>query len=209
MTTHTKENLKLLAGSVLFALAFTMMIFAIVVENPKVEALKSLHMEEMQVELKLGERKAEEEAQKAALEKTQAELETLRAQRAEIVDQKNEVINSEVTPEVTQVESATPALSFDLDKLAHAVALAETGGCTTGSAVSKNNCFGIMQWDSAGNRSLKAYASHEESFADFKRIWSSFYGEYPTDSNGLALKWTGNAAEASVWLGNVNAAYSK
>ena len=122
------------------------------------------------------------------------------------------MINSKLEPtekeETSQTESTQKVLSYDLDRLAYAVSVAETGNCTTGSAISKNNCFGIMQWDAQGNRSVKAYASHDDSFADFKRIWSSFYGAYPTHENGLAKKWTGNQGEATIWLQNVNAAYA-
>lgn len=95
--------------------------------------------------------------------------------------------------------------TFDLDKLASAVARAETSGCTKWSALSHNNCFGIMTWDKNGKRSFKRYASHEESFADFKRIWSSYYGWFPTLA--MAKKWTG-ADRAERWLWHVKQFYA-
>lgn len=93
----------------------------------------------------------------------------------------------------------------DLDKLAKAVARAETGGCKKWSWLSHNNCFGIMTWDDNGKRSFKRYASTEESFADFKRIWWSYYKVFPTLS--LAKKWTGSD-NAERWLGHVTQFYN-
>lgn len=93
---------------------------------------------------------------------------------------------------------------YNLDKLAKAVAVAETGGCKLGSAKTHNNCYGIMHWPN-GKRQFKPYKSKEDSVADFKRIWSSYYGRYP--DLRLAKKWTGSD-RPSTWLANVNAVYS-
>lgn len=110
-------------------------------------------------------------------------------------------------PEITnQKEVATPA--FDLDKLAHAVAFAETSSCTKGTAIKKKNCFGIMRfWIEKGvrKRTAKTYKSHEEGFADFKRIWSKSYGGFPTMA--MAEKWTGKD-NARRWLNNVTKYYN-
>lgn len=216
MKAFTKENLKLLVGAVLFSALFTAMIAAVAGQNPQEQALRGIHQEELQIELKIGETKATEATQKAELERTQAELEELRAERTRIFEEKNSIINSQVQPpepekqeQANVTESTQAVLSYDLDRLAYAVSVAETGNCTTGSAISRNNCFGIMHWAEDGTPlGPKYYASHEESFADFKRIWSSFYGAYPTHENGLAKKWTGNQGEATIWLENVNAAYA-
>jgi len=94
---------------------------------------------------------------------------------------------------------------LDLDKLAYAVAQAETGDCTKGAGVSKNNCFGIMEW-STGTRQLKAYNTKAESYEDFKRIWEKSYKIYPTTAE--AKKWTGNDSPET-WLFNVNYYYNK
>lgn len=100
-----------------------------------------------------------------------------------------------------------PKPDYDLDKLAHAVAFAETASCTDGTAVRRKNCFGIMHWPNGpGSRTPKTYASHEESYADFKRIWSKFYGRFP--DRALAVKWTGDD-NADTWLSNVKFRYSQ
>lgn len=94
---------------------------------------------------------------------------------------------------------------YDLDKLAHAVAFAETAGCTDGTAIKRHNCFGIMHWPN-GKREPKYYKSHAESYADFKRIWSKNYGRFPDEA--LARKWTGND-HPDTWLANVRHKYSQ
>lgn len=48
-----------------------------------------------------------------------------------------------------------------------------------------------------GKRQLKHYNSHEESFDDFKRLWETKYGGFPTISQ--ARKYTGND-NAERWL---------
>lgn len=97
---------------------------------------------------------------------------------------------------------------LDLDKLAQAVAVAETSGCTDGTAVKRNNCFGIMRFwiDANGKRQRepKYYKSHEESYADFKRIWSTYYKRFP--DLALAKKWTGGDSPET-WLCNVKTKY--
>ena len=96
---------------------------------------------------------------------------------------------------------------LDLDKLAIAVSIAETSGCTKGSGISKNNCFGIMKWVN-GKRYLKSYKTKEESFEDFKRIWTNpkgwYKGRFPNEF--LADKWTGKN-NAAIWLDHVTNSY--
>lgn len=76
----------------------------------------------------------------------------------------------------------------DLDRLAYAVSVAETGNCTTGAWASRrNNCFGIMSRPN-GVRTLRSYPTTEASFDHFKDIWSRLYGSYP--NMALAEKWT-------------------
>lgn len=94
---------------------------------------------------------------------------------------------------------------FDLEKLAHAVAFAETGHCTDGTAIKRKNCHGIMAWDKNHNRYPRYFTTTQESFDEFKRIWTKSYKRYP-DIN-LAIKWTGND-NAHVWLSNVNTYYN-
>jgi len=90
----------------------------------------------------------------------------------------------------------------DMDKLAMAVALQETGYCTSkGSptANSRNNCWGIM-----GRNGLKAYKTKEEGKADFIRIWNTYYGGIPTYKQ--AKRYSGND-KAEAWYYNVLFAY--
>lgn len=103
-----------------------------------------------------------------------------------------------------QIPPISSSESYDIDKLAEAVAIAETSGCNRGSGVSHNNCFGVMHWPN-GVRTLKTYSTKQESYDDFKRIWSSFYGRFPDEA--LARKWTGNDSP-DTWLRNVKIAYS-
>jgi len=92
---------------------------------------------------------------------------------------------------------------LNLDALAYAVAVAETGNCTKGHGKTKKNCFGIMSWYN-GTRYAKTYSSKQESYDDFKRIWTTYYKRFP-DYN-LAHKWTGGDRTAS-WLSNVRSVY--
>jgi hypothetical protein len=94
----------------------------------------------------------------------------------------------------------------DLEKLAKAVAMHETKDCTLGnSALVHNNAFGIMQWDSQGNRSFKKYESCEESYEDFERIWKTHYRVFPNED--LAKIYSGNDRHEA-WLANVTKFYN-
>lgn len=116
------------------------------------------------------------------------------------------------TPVIMKEQEAMPDATLDLDKLAMAVSHAETGGCKTGMALSKNNCFGIMQWSKTGVRSGKAFATHQDSFDEFKKIWSTHYKAFPDQS--LADRWVnggkgGTTDESRLWLGIVKKYYYK
>jgi hypothetical protein len=65
-------------------------------------------------------------------------------------------------------------VEFDIDKFAHAVARHETGDCKKGNSAQRNNCFGIMTWKN-GKRSFRTFKTKEESYVEFKRIWSTHY----------------------------------
>lgn len=95
------------------------------------------------------------------------------------------------------------AQEFDLDKFARAVAMAETGNCTRGMGLSKNNAFGIMTWE-RGFREGRTYEKCEDSYIDFKQIWTDHYGGFPTQS--MAKRWTGGD-DTSTWLENVSFYY--
>lgn len=104
--------------------------------------------------------------------------------------------------ETVQVETKEEKLN----RIAYAVAVSETGNCTKGSGVSKNNCFGIMGWKD-GKRFLRKYETKEASFYAFKKIWEEKYGgEIPNEKT--AWKWVCGAnaktcPEAEIWLKNV------
>ncbi len=126
----------------------------------------------------------------------------------------SEGINAPLPIEIISENTSLPAELQDvdiqdihMDRLAHAIAVAETGDCTTGMGVTKNNCFGIMEWPAWNSykRTGKTYLNKEEAYEDFKRIWTSYYGgRFPTWND--AVKWTGND-NPSVWLNNVKEAY--
>jgi len=100
-------------------------------------------------------------------------------------------------------KNITLSEELNIDKLAYAVAQAETNNCTKGASLSKNNCFGIMHWPN-GKRQLKYYESPQDSYAEFKRIWTTHYKEFP--DYRLADKYTGGD-NTSQWLANVNKYY--
>lgn len=103
-------------------------------------------------------------------------------------------------------------LAYDVVKVCKAIAVAETSNCTDGTALKRNNCHGIMQWDKAGNRSPKYFQTKADSFRDCERIWSKSYGGMPHQikpgtSRTMADVWTGSD-DTDTWLANFTAAYS-
>ncbi len=109
-------------------------------------------------------------------------------------------------PTQSPVHSSTGKVTqgMDLDKLSHAVAYAETGHCKDGTAIKRNNCFGIMTWKS-GTRSPRVFKTQSDSFVAFKAIWSKSYKRMP--DMALAAKWTGND-HATTWLCHVYTYYN-
>lgn len=101
--------------------------------------------------------------------------------------------------------SEPPVEGYDLDKLAKAVARHETCSCTCGNSASRNNCFGIMAWKN-GKRYFKAFETKEDSYADFKRIWSTYYKRFP--DLALAKRYSGND-KPNAWLSNVTTFYNQ
>lgn len=98
--------------------------------------------------------------------------------------------------------------AFDIDVLARAVAGHETCGCTCGIVLPEpnpdgvNNCFGIK--DKSTGRP-KNYATQEEAYADFKALWKSKYGGFPTLDT--ASKYVGH--DGSAWLEDVTRRYNR
>ncbi len=94
---------------------------------------------------------------------------------------------------------AAPAQPVNMDKLARAVAAAESSGCRSNVALRTNNCHGITR-----KGKYTEYASTEESYADFKGIWKRGYGGYPTRAK--AAKYSSEGA-ADRWLCHVQRVY--
>lgn len=105
-----------------------------------------------------------------------------------------------------KAEGAQPLA--DLDRLAKAVAVAETSGCTDGTALKRNNCHGIMCWDKEGVRYPCYFPSHAASFTTFKKTWTKptlpYQGKFPDIA--LASTYTG-ADHTDTWLCNVYRSY--
>ena len=94
---------------------------------------------------------------------------------------------------------------FDIDKLARAVAQHETRNCTLWNSATRNNCFWIMTW-ARWFREFKSYDTKEDSYKDFKRIWTSYYGWMPTYAKAKRYSWDDRV---TAWLNNVLHFYNK
>lgn len=102
------------------------------------------------------------------------------------------------------------ATTTDLDKIAYAIAMAETKNCTLGYGKMYNNCFGIKNGGTApcekiGRNNMCIYKSPADSYKSFKKIWVNVYGGgLPTTR--MAAKWTGNDNPIT-WKKNVEYHY--
>ena len=72
-----------------------------------------------------------------------------------------------------------------------------------------NNCHGIKNGNTApctkiGRNRMCIYDSTDESYEAFKKIWSTWYKEYP--DMRLAIRYSGNDRPAT-WLASVNQYY--
>jgi len=93
-----------------------------------------------------------------------------------------------------------PSRAVDLDRLARAVALHETVGCTRGVGLTHNNCHGIRQ-----NGEWVYFPSFAASTVSFKKNWLKHYGNhFPTFDD--AVKYSGGD-RADAWLKNVTKFY--
>jgi len=110
---------------------------------------------------------------------------------------------SDISP--IKEESAQPEVkAIDYDKLYNAVAVAESGNCSTSWHKAAKNCVSIMSW-SGGKRHLKQFSSIDDSKTAFKQLWILKYGDHlPTLQD--AIKYTGND-KAYGWLQTVNKWY--
>ena len=120
---------------------------------------------------------------------------------------------TKVTQKVEKTKEKPKELKtdIDLDRLAKAVAMAETNNCTKGYWKSYNNCFGIKNGNTApcpkiGKSKMCIYENPEDSYEAFKKIWSKWYKTHPNLNS--AQRWTGHD-NAVRWLSHVNLHYNK
>lgn len=101
-----------------------------------------------------------------------------------------------------------PVVAVNMDALARAVSAHETCGCTCGIVLPEpnpdgvNNCFGIK--DKATCRP-KNYDTKGEAYDDFKALWKSRYGGFPTLET--ASRYVGH--DGTAWLADVTKYYNK
>lgn len=112
---------------------------------------------------------------------------------------------------VRKVEEKIRKENFDINKLAKAVARHETASCTKWYGKEYNNCFWIKNWNTApcpkiGRNRMCIYATQEESYEAFKKIWIKWYGGMPTLAS--SRRWSGND-NAGNWMKNVTSFYYK
>jgi hypothetical protein len=81
---------------------------------------------------------------------------------------------------------------YDINRLAYAVAVAESGDCTAGKSLRTNNCHSIGE---------AVYESPAESYAAFTALWRLSYGDTFPDRE-TAHKYVvgpGRTPEGSSW----------
>lgn len=110
----------------------------------------------------------------------------------------------EVQTEVKQ-EKVSQTSSFDIYKLARAVAKHETASFTLWYGKTHTNWQGIKHGNTVycpGVAKMKMckFNSQQESHDAFVKIWSTWYGEMPNYE--MAVRWSGNH-NARDWLRNV------
>lgn len=125
-----------------------------------------------------------------------------------IVKPTPKVEKTQESPKEVQIDTKP---DFDLDKLARAVAMAETGNCTKWYGKTYNNCFGIKSGRTApcpkvGRNRMCIYEKPEDSYIAFKKIWSKWYAWKPNLKMAQRWTWHDNAVR---WLYNVNHHYNK
>jgi hypothetical protein len=112
---------------------------------------------------------------------------------------------TEYCPTEVKAKVELQAKNVDLEKLAHAVAVAETGDCTKGTGVSKNNCHGIFGCAN-GKCGPRHFESKEQSYEEFQKLWITKYGDrFPTIKD--ARKYT--ASDGERWLNTVRVVYER
>lgn len=98
----------------------------------------------------------------------------------------------------------------EIDRLAYAVSMAETGGCKLGYGKMYNNCVGLKNGSIApckkiGKNRMCIYDKPEESIEAWKKVWIVGYGGgFPTKR--MAQMYSGND-HSDTWLTNVTYHY--
>lgn len=122
---------------------------------------------------------------------------------------------TKVTPKVEKPQIKPKEVkidtSFDINKLARAVAMTETGNCTKWYWKSYNNCFWIKNGKTApcpkvGRNRMCIYEKPEDSYKAFKIIWAKWYKTHPNLVSAQRWTWHDNAVR---WLSHVNLHYNK
>ena len=118
-----------------------------------------------------------------------------------------------VKPIIKPVEKSLPTKAtndtFNLDKLAYAIAMAETWDCKKWYGVTHSNCHWIKSWNTYPCKTkpwskMCIFKDKEESYKAFKIIWGKWYKTFPTALQ--ASRWTW--ADASIsWRKNVSHYY--
>jgi hypothetical protein len=114
------------------------------------------------------------------------------------------------TKEVKQVTQNTPvSKELDIDRLAYAVAMAETHNCTKWYWKTHNNCMGIKHGNTVPcpwvpKMAMCKFDTPEESYEAFKKIWQTWYITFP--NRELSIRWTWND-RADSWLRHVTHYY--
>ena len=110
---------------------------------------------------------------------------------------KNEIKESVIPKKAEKLE-------FDINRLAFAVAMAETWNCTKWYWKEYNNCFWIKSWNTAPcekiwrNR-MCIYEKPEDSYEAFKIIRQKWYWEFPTYEMAKRYSWNDRV---DTWLRN-------
>lgn len=95
--------------------------------------------------------------------------------------------------------------TFDIDRLAKAVAMHETADCKKWTWIKYDNCFWIRNGNTAPCKKTSTwgfciYDTPSESYEAFKKIWSKNYGWLPTLE--MAKRWSWND-RPEAWRNNV------
>lgn len=121
------------------------------------------------------------------------------------------IIKAQIKPVETPKEVKPTNDTFDVKKLAYAVAVAETWDCTKWYGKTHNNCH----WIKKGNTypcttrpwsKMCVFKDKEESYKAFEIIWMKWYKTFPTHRQ--AVIWSGNDS-SDTWLKHVRIAYWK